>query len=54
VLLSGNHQNIDRWRREQRLAQTFHYRPDLLVQARAKGLLSADDERYLASLTTPR
>jgi tRNA (guanine37-N1)-methyltransferase len=53
VLLSGNHQNIDRWRREQRLAQTAICRPDLILQARSLGLLSAEDERYLASLTAP-
>ncbi len=54
VLLSGNHQNIDRWRREQRLAQTARYRPDLLVQARNQGLLSPDDESFISRLTTPR
>jgi tRNA (guanine37-N1)-methyltransferase len=54
VLLSGNHQNIDRWRREQRLAQTARHRPDLLLRARASGLLSVDDETFLSSLAAPR
>ncbi|MGH3759593.1 tRNA (guanosine(37)-N1)-methyltransferase TrmD [Actinophytocola sp.] len=30
VLRSGNHGAIDRWRRDQALARTFHRRPDLL------------------------
>jgi tRNA (guanine37-N1)-methyltransferase len=32
VLLSGNHQEIDRWRRETALIRTFLKRPDLLAQ----------------------
>ncbi len=32
VLLSGNHQKIDRWRRETALIRTVLKRPDLLVQ----------------------
>jgi tRNA (guanine37-N1)-methyltransferase len=50
VLLSGHHLNIERWRREQRLAITARHRPDLIVQARHAGLLSPLDERYLAGL----
>ncbi|MCC6383250.1 MAG: tRNA (guanosine(37)-N1)-methyltransferase TrmD [Dehalococcoidia bacterium] len=30
VLLSGHHGNVDRWKREQRLARTAERRPDLL------------------------
>jgi tRNA (guanine37-N1)-methyltransferase len=51
VLLSGNHAHIARWRREQSLAITLANRPDLLEQARARGLLTAADERYLLTLT---
>ncbi|CAN1544380.1 TrmD tRNA-(guanine-N1)-methyltransferase [Burkholderiaceae bacterium] len=51
VLLSGNHANIARWRREQSLAITLANRPDLLEQARARGLLTKADERYLLTLT---
>lgn len=47
VLLSGHHVNIERWRREQRLALTARHRPDLIAQARAGGSLSAADEKYL-------
>ena len=50
VLLSGHHVNIERWRREQSLALTARQRPDLLERARAAGLLSKQDERFLASL----
>jgi tRNA (guanine37-N1)-methyltransferase len=52
VLLSGNHANIARWRREQSLAITLANRPDLLEQARAHGLLTKADERYLLTLAT--
>lgn len=30
VLLSGNHAEIDKWRREQALKRTREWRPDLL------------------------
>ena len=49
VLLSGHHVNIERWRRNQRLHITAQYRPDLIAQARARGLLSALDEAALAN-----
>ncbi len=50
VLLSGHHAAIARWRREQSLALTARRRPDLIAAARAAGLLTPADERYLASL----
>lgn len=50
VLLSGHHGRIARWRREQSLALTARRRPDLIVLARAAQQLSAEDERFLASL----
>ncbi|KAF0217585.1 MAG: hypothetical protein FD174_3264 [Geobacteraceae bacterium] len=46
VLLSGNHQEIARWRRRQALQKTLMVRPDLLATAR----LSAEDEKYLQEL----
>jgi tRNA (guanine37-N1)-methyltransferase len=48
--MSGNHALIARWRREQSLALTLQKRPDLITQARARGLLSAADEKFLAAL----
>lgn len=50
VLLSGHHAAIARWRREQSLALTARRRPDLIEAARARGALSAADEKYLLSL----
>ena len=48
VLLSGNHGQIERWRRDQRLQLTEVHRPDLLEVARGAGLLSQQDEANLA------
>jgi len=50
VLLSGNHANITRWRRERSLALTANNRPDLLERARNQGLLTKKDENFLADL----
>ncbi|MGH1360217.1 MAG: tRNA (guanosine(37)-N1)-methyltransferase TrmD [Burkholderiaceae bacterium] len=47
VLVSGDHKKIDRWRRERSLALTASRRPDLLAQAREKGLLTDEDEGFL-------
>ena len=43
VLLSGNHQEIDRWRRESALMRTVLKRPDLLEQRH----LSAEERKTL-------
>ena len=43
VLLSGNHQEVARWRRQQALLQTLALRPDLLETA----ALSRDDRVFL-------
>ncbi|MDE1926520.1 MAG: tRNA (guanosine(37)-N1)-methyltransferase TrmD [Burkholderiales bacterium] len=51
VLLSGNHAEIARWRRDRALELTARRRPDLIAAARACGRLSARDERHLATLT---
>ncbi len=53
ALMSGNHALIERWRRDQSLAVTAKNRPDLIVQARNKGLLSKVDERFLTALLRP-
>ena len=50
VLLSGNHANIARWRRERSLELTANNRPDLLERARNQGLLTKNDEVFLANL----
>ena len=50
VLLSGNHKEIARWRREQSLTLTARRRPDLIAAARAAGRLTKADEKFLANL----
>ncbi|MED5598306.1 tRNA (guanosine(37)-N1)-methyltransferase TrmD [Janthinobacterium sp. P210006] len=50
VLMGGNHAEIVKWRRQRMLEATATKRPDLLVSARAAGLLSRADEQFLASL----
>ncbi len=47
VLASGHHVQIERWRRDQRLALTAQHRPDLLDAARRAGAIAAEDERGL-------
>ncbi|HAX74160.1 MAG TPA: tRNA (guanosine(37)-N1)-methyltransferase TrmD [Firmicutes bacterium] len=46
VLTSGNHKEIEKWRREQSLYRTFTRRPDLLEQAD----LSAADQAVIEQL----
>jgi len=48
VLLGGNHAEIEKWRREQALTATRNKRPDLIVEARSKGLLTKADEQILS------
>ncbi len=48
VLMSGHHEQIERWRREQRLLLTAQHRPDLLDTARSQGRLGKFDEQVLA------
>ena len=47
-LLSGHHAQIERWRRDQRLALTARHRPELIAAARAAGRLNRADEAVLA------
>ena len=46
VLLSGNHAEIARWRRQESLRRTFLRRPDLLESAQ----LSDEDHRFIEGL----
>ncbi len=50
ALMSGHHAQIERWRRDQRLAMTSAHRPDLIDAARLAGRLDAVDERALKKL----
>ncbi len=47
TLLSGDHQRINRWRRQEALRRTARQRPDLL----GKAVLDAADREFLATLT---
>jgi tRNA (guanine37-N1)-methyltransferase len=46
VLISGDHEKIRKWRREQSLKRTYIKRPDLLDKA----VLSEEDKKYLSKL----
>jgi tRNA (guanine37-N1)-methyltransferase len=50
VLLSGNHKEIDRWRRRESLRRTLERRPDLLEKA----TLEEDDRLLLQEIHTER
>ncbi len=50
VLLSGNHERIARFRREQSLQTTAKWRPDVLQNVRAQGRLTPKDELFLSKL----
>jgi tRNA (guanine37-N1)-methyltransferase len=47
ALMSGNHEQIRRWRRQRALEKTFRNRPDLLEGA----VLSKEDQKFLAEIT---
>ena len=49
VLRSGNHGEVDRWRRREALRRTLERRPDLLAEAS----LDDADRAYLATLERP-
>jgi tRNA (guanine37-N1)-methyltransferase len=46
VLLSGNHAEVARWRRQQALRRTLQRRPDMIARAD----LSEEDRKFLSSL----
>jgi len=50
VLMSGNHAEISRWRRQQMCAVTEKKRPDLLARARIAGVIDNRDEAFLDGL----
>jgi tRNA (guanine37-N1)-methyltransferase len=50
ALMSGNHEEIRKWRRQRALEKTWRNRPDLLEGA----MLSEEDNRYLAGLKNSR
>jgi tRNA (guanine37-N1)-methyltransferase len=50
ALMSGNHEEIRKWRRQRALEKTLRNRPDLLEGA----VLSEEDERFLAGIKNNR
>jgi tRNA (guanine37-N1)-methyltransferase len=46
VLISGNHAEINRWRRQQALLRTMQRRPDMIQEAD----LTAEDKKFLQSI----
>jgi tRNA (guanine37-N1)-methyltransferase len=50
VLMGGNHAEIGKWRRQRMLEATRRKRPDLLDKARAAGLLTRTDDKFLSDL----
>lgn len=46
ILMSGHHDNVEKWRREQSLIRTLERRPDLLENAN----LTKQDKKFLAKL----
>lgn len=53
-LMSGHHAQIERWRREQRLALTARLRPELVEAARRSNALTPQDERFLSDFGLQR
>ena len=47
VLLSGHHQRIEEWRRQEALRRTYLNRPDLLEMAK----LTEEEKKWLESLS---
>ena len=47
ILLSGDHPEIEKWRRRQSLLRTAQRRPDLLSRALQNGAVSDEDRRWL-------
>ena len=51
VLLSGNHEEIRKWRLRKRILKTMRNRPDMIVSARSQGLLTAEAEKMIEEIT---
>lgn len=50
ILLSGHHENIDRWRHNCSLERTYRRRPDLIAELENSGNLSDDDINFVNCL----
>ena len=50
VLLSGHHENVEKWRRRQSIKRTLERRPELLETEEVRASFSKKDRQYLAEL----
>jgi len=50
VLLSGNHEEIRKWRLKKRLMKTLANRPDLIMEARRNGKLTLEAEKMIEEI----
>jgi tRNA (guanine37-N1)-methyltransferase len=50
ILLSGHHENIRRWRLEQRVRKTLALRPDLIRRGREAGLFNTETIKVIEEL----
>ncbi|MBQ1949678.1 MAG: tRNA (guanosine(37)-N1)-methyltransferase TrmD [Treponema sp.] len=51
VLLSGNHENIRKWRLKKRIEKTLRNRPDMIGTAKQSGQLSLEAKKMIEEIT---
>ena len=51
VLLSGNHENIRKWRLKKRIEKTLRNRPDMIWSAKQNGQLSLEAKKMIEEIT---
>ena len=51
VLLSGNHENIRKWRLKKRIEKTLRNRPDMIWTAKQSGHLSLEAKKMIEEIT---
>lgn len=51
VLLSGNHENIRKWRLKKRIEKTLRNRPDMIWTAKQSGQLSLEAKKMIEEIT---
>ena len=51
VLLSGNHENIRKWRLKKRIQKTLRNRPDLIWNTKLNGQLSLEAQKMIEEIT---
>jgi tRNA (guanine37-N1)-methyltransferase len=54
VLLSGHHENIRRWRLEERVKKTFSVRPDLIQRGRELGIFNEEINSIIGDIENER